>query len=100
MRTARTLFASAVITAVLAVTPAAFASSAVEGPATDSGSSVASSRHDDDWRGDEVHRLSRHHDKCKHHHHRRHHPRHRHHRHHRPVGGIHTGGGWMAHSFR
>ncbi|MFD5736560.1 MULTISPECIES: hypothetical protein [Streptomyces] len=98
MRTARTLFASAVITAVLAVTPAAFASSAVEGPATDGGSSVASSRHDDDRRGDEDHRWGRDHDKCKHHHHRRHH--HRHHRHHRPVGGIHTGGGWLAHSFR
>ncbi|MCF3176750.1 hypothetical protein IPZ61_25915 [Streptomyces sioyaensis] len=97
MRTARTLFASAVLTAVLAVTPAAFASSAVEGPATDHGSSVASSRHDDDRRGDEDHRWGRDHDKCKHHH-RRHH--HRHHRHHRPVGGIHTGGGWMAHSFR
>ncbi|MBM4794158.1 hypothetical protein HXP44_19305 [Streptomyces sioyaensis] len=98
MRTARTLFASAVITAVFAVTPTAFASSAVEGPATDSGSSVASTRHDDRWRGDDDHRWGRHHDKCRHHHHRRHH-RH-HHRHYRPIGGIHTGGGAMAHSFR
>ncbi|GGN54709.1 hypothetical protein ACFXN2_27295 [Streptomyces kronopolitis] len=96
MRTARTLFASAVITAVFAVTaPTALASSAAEGRETDGGYSASSYRHDEHRRGDDDHRWGRHHHKCRHHHHRRHH-----HRHYRPIGGIHTGGGAMAHSFR
>nr|WSX18697.1 hypothetical protein OG690_02020 [Streptomyces tubercidicus] len=98
MRTARTLFASAVITAMFAVTaPAATAMSAVEGHTTDH---VASSSDHD-------------HDRCKHGHHKRdhhkrdhrkkdhrkknHHKRDHHKRdHHRPSGGVHTGGGALA----
>lgn len=95
MRTARTLFASAVITAMFAITaPAASAVSAVEDHTTDH---VASSSSDHD------------HGRCKHGHHKRDHHKkdhrkknHRHKRdhhkrdHHRPSGGVHTGGGALA----
>ncbi|MFE7539533.1 hypothetical protein [Streptomyces platensis] len=101
MRTARTLFASAVITAMFAIT--APAATAVEDHTTDHVAS-SSSRHD--------------HDRCKHGHHKRDHHRKNHHRrdhhnrdhhgrdhhnrdhhgrdHHRPSGGVHTGGGALA----
>ncbi|MGW7486410.1 hypothetical protein [Streptomyces sp. NPDC054786] len=93
MRTARTLFASAVITAVFAVTaPGAMASSTAEDSATVSATSAhgddhgrhgrGNRDHDHDWSGHRWH--GRHHHKCRHHHHRHHH---------RPVGGMHTGGG-------
>ena len=105
MRTARTLFASAVLTAVLAVgAPVATASPAAGDSAT---VSAPSAHHGDDHdrfrRGDRDHdhdrfrRGDRDHD---HRWHGRHHHRclHHHHRHHqRPVGGVHAGGGALAH---
>ncbi|MGW7573430.1 hypothetical protein [Streptomyces sp. NPDC054765] len=90
MRTARTLFASAVITAVFAVTaPSAIASSAAEDSATVSATSAHNDDHGRYPRGDDDHRYG---------HRRHHHCRHGHHRHHHrwPVGGVHTGGGAMA----
>ncbi|WP_148588760.1 hypothetical protein [Streptomyces sp. WAC01526] len=96
MRSARTLFASAVITAMFAV--AAPTATAAEAHTTDH---VASSSSDHDHR------------KCKHGHHKKddhkkdhrkkkHHKRDHHKRdhhrwdHHRPNGGVHTGGGYLA----
>ncbi|QZY14273.1 hypothetical protein [Streptomyces decoyicus] len=94
MRTARTLFASAVITAVFAVTaPTAIATPAVEDSATVSATSAHGDGDDHHRRGDrdrDHHWYGHHrHHHCKHGHHRHHY------RHHRPVGGMHTGGGAM-----
>ncbi|MFE1172849.1 hypothetical protein [Streptomyces sp. NPDC058773] len=87
MRTARTLFASAVLTAMFAVAaPTATAASTAEGHTTDH---IASSS------------PARDHDRCRHGHHnrdhRKKHHKNRHHRHdhHRPSGGVHTGGGGL-----
>ncbi|WP_395372746.1 hypothetical protein OHU45_35340 [Streptomyces tubercidicus] len=108
MRTARTLFASAVITAMFAVTaPAATAMSAVEGHTTDH---VASSSDHDHDRCKHGHHKRDHHKRDhrkkdhrkkdhrkKNHHKRDHHKRDHHWRdHHRPSGGVHTGGGALA----
>ncbi|PBC80633.1 MULTISPECIES: hypothetical protein [unclassified Streptomyces] len=81
MRTARTLFASAAITAVFAVgAPTAMASPAAEVVTTVS----ATSAHHDDHGRSCHHWYGRHHHMCRHHHHRHHY---------RPVGGTHTRGG-------
>ncbi|MCF3143960.1 hypothetical protein [Streptomyces platensis] len=96
MRTARTLFASAVITAMFAVT--APAATAVEGHTTDHVAS-SSSRHDHDRCGRGHHRHDHHwRDHHRRDHHNRDHHRRDHHRrdHHRPSGGVHTGGGALA----
>ncbi|WP_328389816.1 hypothetical protein OHS81_34345 [Streptomyces sp. NBC_00400] len=104
MRTARTLFASAVITAVFAVgAPTAMASPAAEDGTTVSATSAHHDDHGRHRRGDRdrdryrdrdrhrdhdhgryCHHWHGHHHMCKHHHHRHHY---------RSVGGMHTGGG-------
>ncbi|WP_327158640.1 hypothetical protein [Streptomyces tubercidicus] len=98
MRTARTLFASAVITAMFAVTaPAATAMSAVEGHTTDHVASSSDHDHDRCKHGHHKrdHRKKDH--RKKNHHKRDHHKRDHHWRdHHRPSGGVHTGGGALA----
>ncbi|MFI9494357.1 hypothetical protein ACIG8K_22690, partial [Streptomyces halstedii] len=70
MRSARTLFASAAVTAVLAVSvPAAYAVTSADGWDKDSGSSSSSDDHhdkQDSWKHD------------------------------KPEGGVHTGGGALA----
>ncbi|MER5898148.1 hypothetical protein ABT105_34850, partial [Streptomyces sp. NPDC001876] len=71
MRSARTLFASAAVTAVLAVSaPAAYAVTSADGWDKDSGSSSSSNNDDrekpDSWK------------------------------HEKPEGGVHTGGGALA----
>ncbi|MEU8782458.1 hypothetical protein [Streptomyces sp. NPDC048637] len=100
MRTARTLFASAVITAMFAIAaPTATAASSVEDHATDH---VASSSSDHDHRKCKHGHHKRDHHKKKDHrkknHHKRDHHKRDHHRwdHHRPTGGVHTGGGYLA----
>ncbi|MFH9247509.1 hypothetical protein ACH4LK_19000 [Streptomyces lydicus] len=98
MRTARTLFASAVMTALLAVAaPTAAASPVAELRATDVSSSSIGHDRDSYGRGDgDGHGWSRHRE-CRHHrhcHHRFYGCRHHHRRHdYRPIGGVHTGGG-------
>lgn len=99
MRTARTLFASAVITAMFAVTaPAATAVSAVGDHTTDHVAS-SSSGHDHDRCKHGHHKRDDHKkDHRKKNHHKRDHHKRDHHRrdHHRPSGGVHTGGGALA----
>lgn len=104
MRTARTLFASAVITAVFAVgAPTAMASPAAEDGTTVSATSAHHDDHGRHRRGDRdrdrYHDRDRHRDHdhgryCHHWHGHHHMCKHHHHRHHyRSVGGMHTGGG-------
>ncbi|MFJ6789311.1 hypothetical protein ACWDBF_08310 [Streptomyces angustmyceticus] len=119
MRTARTLFASAVLTAVLAVgAPTATALPAAGNSATVSATSAHHGddhgrfrRGDRDYDHDRFRRGDRDYDHCRfrrgdrdhgHRWHGRHHRcLHHHHRnHHRPFGGVHAGGGALMHGHR
>ncbi|MFG2093265.1 hypothetical protein [Streptomyces sp. NPDC048612] len=96
MRTARTLFASAVLTAMFAVAgPTATAASAVENHTTDHTAS-SSSAHDHD-RCKHGHKRDHHKKDHRRKHHKKNHHKRDHHRwdHHRPSGGVHTGGGGL-----
>ncbi|MDT0454761.1 hypothetical protein RM550_03265 [Streptomyces sp. DSM 41527] len=97
MRTARTLFASAVITAAFAVgAPTATASPAAVDGTTVSATSAHHGDHGRHWRGDRDRYRDHDHGRFCHHWHGRHHHmcRHHHHSHHyRSVGGMHTRGG-------
>ncbi|MFE3883726.1 hypothetical protein ACFXPQ_12610 [Streptomyces lydicus] len=97
MRTARSLFASAVITAVFAVgAPTAMASPTAGDTTTVSTTSAHQNDHGRHWRGDRDRDRNRDHGRFCHRWHGRHHHmcKHRHYRHHHQMlGGMHTGGG-------